>query len=431
MALLPVAQVIAPCGVPCRVEVTPIQIFSAAERLAAAGQFDQAIALLKAVTKDNNPDYRAEARVRIARCMLANGDRVGALYWYRQLINEKPDASAVRIEVAQLLASMGDDGAAAQELRRAEANGLPPEVSRIIHDAVEVFRSNKPVGFNISVGVAPDTNINNATAADTVNIFGIPFQLDSNGRARSGVGLTFDGNLIIRRPTSGKTRLITEVTASGRVYRDSQFNEMTFGFSSGPELRLSPRITVRPAFAIGRRIYGSDKLYDFIGYSGLEQISAGPKAQFTINQSVIRFRYASSRREQSGTAYSLGMAYDRAFSARFAARVAVSFSHVTAIDTQYASDSLTSDVTLSRDFGQWTLFTRAALTGLEGVSNFSFFGIPRRDRIKEGGAGLIFRKVSLLGLSPQIRLTYSSATSSVPLFRYNRLRSEISLAKSF
>jgi tetratricopeptide (TPR) repeat protein len=423
--------VAAPCVAPCIVEVTAAQIFQEAEKLAAARQYDRAVALLKVVTQDKDPDYRAEARVRIARYLVAKGDTYGALYWYQQLLDEKPGTAAVRIELARLLAIMGEEAAAARELRRAEAIGLPPEVSRAIHDATEAFQSNKPIGFNVSFGIAPDTNINSATSSDTINIFGLPFQLSDDGRAHSGVGLTFDGNVIFRRPMNSAGRLITEFGVSGRVYRDSQFNDMTFSFRTGPELRVSPAASVRPALTIGRRIYGNDKLYDFAGLSVVEQFRAGSRAQVTLNQGLSRFSYSSGRKAQSGPAYTLGIAYDRAFSGRFAARVGTTWNRTSSRDPEFSSNSVTGDLTLSRDFGHWTFYTRGSFTWLRGDGTFPLFDRVRDDRITEGDAGLVFRKVSLLGLSPQIKLTYIRAASPVPLFRYQRLRTEFSLTKNF
>jgi tetratricopeptide (TPR) repeat protein len=430
-ALVVAAGIAAPCTAPCAVEITATQIFDEADRLAIAKDFDQAVALLKIVTHDRNPDFRAEARVRIARYLTAAGDSYGAAYWYQQLLDEKPDAAAVRIELARLLAAMGEESSAARELRRAEAIGLPPEVSRAIRDATEAFRSNQPIGFNASIGIAPDTNVNSATSSDTINIFGLPFQLGDDGKAKSGVGLTFESNLIIRRPTNRLGRLITEISASGRLYRDNRFNDTTFAVRTGPELRVTTAIAFRPALTVGRRIYGTETLYDFFGVSGVEQFRADSKAQVTINQAVSRFSYSPMRKGQSGTAYTLGAAYDRALSGRFATRIGLTWNRANAADRQYATESVTGDVTLSRDFGHWTLYARGASTWLKGDAEFSLFGTPRDDHVEEADAGLLFRRISLFGLSPQIRLTYIHATSPVPLFRYNRLRSEFSLAKNF
>jgi len=77
------------------------------------------------------------------------------------------------------------------------------------------------------------------------------------------------------------------------------------------------------------------------------------------------------------------------------------------------------------------VWSRGSYTVLKGDAAYAFFGMPRDDRIVGLDAGLIYRRVSVLGLSPQLQVTFVKAASSLPLFRYERLRSELSVTKSF
>ena len=412
-------------------QLSAVQVFNLAQQLAERSDSDRAIELLKVVTQDANADYRAEARVRIARYLTARGDKRGALHWYRELLDEKPDAAAVRIEVALLLASLGEEQAAASELRRAEATGLPQEVSRTIHSAGAIFWNRRPFGVDVSIGLAPDTNINSATSSDTVTLFGLPFQLSNDAKAHSGIGITFDGSITVRRPTSGLGRLIVQAGLAGRIYRDSRFNDSTFSASAGPELSFGRGARLRPALIFGRRIYGTDRLYDFYGLATVAQLPSGRNAAFTLSGTLTDFNYALLRHEQSGPAYTLSAAYDRALSGRLSARVGLTAARATAINPQFATKSLSGDLTFSRDVGHWTVWSRGSYTTLRGDANYAFFGVPRNDHVLEADAGLIYRRVSVLGLSPQIKVTYLNAASSLSLFRYQRLRSEISVTKSF
>lgn len=407
------------------------QVFDLAQRLAAEGKSDQSFELLKVVTQDANADYRAEARVRIARLLLERGDKRGALHWYRELLDEMPNAAAVRIEVALLLASLGEERAAAAELRRAEAIGLPQEVSRTIHNASAIFWNKRPFGVDLSVGLAPDTNINSATSSDTVTLFGLPFQLSDDAMAKSGLGLTFDGSVNVRRPDSDVGQFIVQAGLAGRIYRDNRFNDVTFSGGIGPELSLGGGARFRPALMLGRRIYGTDRLYDFYGLSAVAQFASGRRAAFTINGTLVKFNYALPRREQSGPAFTLGAAYDRALSARLSVRASLTGARTTANNPQFATKNLSADLTVSRDLGHWTVWSRGSYTVLKGDAAYAFFGMPRDDRIVGLDAGLIYRRVSVLGLSPQLQVTFVKAASSLPLFRYERLRSELSVTKSF
>lgn len=412
-------------------QLSAAQVFDLAQQLVEQGDTEHAVDVLKVVTQDRNPDYRAEARVRIARYLAAKGDKRGALRWYRALLDERPDTAAVRIEVALILASLGEEQAAAGELRRAEASGLPQDVSRAIHNASAIFWNRRPFGVDLSVGLAPDTNINSATSSDTVTLFGLPFQLSNDAKAHSGVGATFDGSLALRRPASGPARLVLQANVSGRLYRDSRFNDVTLSASAGPELSLGKGVRVRPALLLGRRMYGVDRLYDFYGLSSVAQLPSGKNAAVTFTATLTDFHYTPSRHNQSGLALAVGTAYDRALSPRLAVRAGLTAVRAAAIDSQFATKSLSGDLTLSRDVGHWTVWTRGSWTALKGDANYAFFGVPRDDRIIEANIGLVYRRLSVLGFSPQIKATFLDAASSLPLFRYRRLRSEFSVTKSF
>ena len=412
------------------VELSITQVFDLADRAAARGNTDQAIDILKVATQDRNADYRAEARVRIARLLAWKGDLRGAIYWYRQLLDEQPEAAAVRIELARALLSLGEEGAAAAELRRAEAVGLPREVSRAIRNASDMLWSNRPFGADLSLGLAPDTNINSATSSDTVTIFGLPFQLSDDGKANSGVGITFSADVVARQRIGETSRLIIQAVATGRIYRDNRFNDISYSISVGPELRISPSVRLRPAAIIGRRIYGTDRLYSFHGLSGIGQVAVDAKSQVTIGGNWTDFHYDAERSGQSGPAYVGNVAYDRALSGRFSARGGLTLGRTRARDAQFSTKSVSSDLTLSRDMGHWTLWTRGSFTRLWGDADYAFLATRRNDRVIETEGGLIFRRISLFGLSPQARLAYTSATSPIFFFRYRRLRSELSLTKS-
>lgn len=428
-----VAPVLAPScssGQECRVSLSAGQVFDAAQRLAVSGELDQAVALLKVITNDNNPDYRAEARVRIARIEAARGNRAEALYWYRALLDEKPDAAGVRIEVAQLLAAAGNEDAARDELRRAEAIGLPAETQRFVYRAVSALRNQKAVTLDGSIGFAPDSNISSQTSAETFTIFNLPFKLDNDARARSGLGLSYSGQITIRRPSSGSTRLITHISAVGSLYRDNRFNDTSILIDTGPDLAIGSA-RVRPAVTLGQRIFGVDRLYRLFGPSLLVQAASGRRSTVSLNVSAIRYDYEIQRANQSGWVQSANVAIDRAVTASLAVRASVSYARVGAKDPSFASRNVSIDAAMSRDLGRFTLYARGAFTKMRGDSAFLFFPDRRDDRIYEANGAVQFRGLHFLGLSPQIKMTYQKSDSSIPIFQFNRIRGEVGLTSLF
>ena len=417
-------------GARCGVQFTAEQLFYVAEQLNERGAADQAVEILKTLSKDPRADYRAEARVRIARILEARGDRAGAARWFEQLLQEKPDAAAVRIELAALLTQMGQPKAAVRELRRAAAAGLPENAARAVRNAASVLRENAPLSASFSIGIAPDTNINSATTARTVDIFGLPFEISKNGRANSGIGVTFNGQVVSRAALDQTVRIVSEASVAGSVYRDGSFNDVTVSADSGPELSVG-HSRVRPSAVVGTRIFGPSRIYDFYGLNVSSLSPLGAKGQGEVTLSVVDFAYKAPRQDQSGPSYSLGLAYDRVITPRLSLRAGVNVSRIIARDPQFSSIGYSLDLLCSRDFGGVTAFARGVFTALDGDSDFAFFDRPRRDRLYAIDGGVTLQHFQLAGLSPSVRLTYTHSNSEIDLYRYRRLRLEISLEKIF
>lgn len=333
------------------------QIFAMSDHLTRIGKPEEAIRVLKAITKDNNSDYRAEARVRIARLLLAGGNLKGAAEWYQALLDEKPNAVAARLELAEVLARLGNEISALEQVRRAEASGAPALTTSNIRRAIEYLRSQRGVQFDISIGLAPSTNINRATSSSTVNIFGQDFNLNKEGRAKSGLGVTYSANLVLRNRLPGGPQLTTQFYSTGLLYQARQFDDQTVAVTTGPELNALG-LSFRPTVTVGERFYGARNLYDFFGAGGTVVVPQGPKAQFTFNASSIQLQYAANRASQTGQANTLGLAYDRSISSTLIVHIGASWNATGARYSGYRSTAANYDAAISKDFRSVTGFSR-------------------------------------------------------------------------
>ncbi len=160
-----------------------VEMFSLADRARAANRIDDAIGFYDALMHDPNPDIRAEARFRKGM-MLANARRYReAAVAFRSVLDEKPDAARARLELARMLAAIGDERAARRELRQVQASGLPSDVAATVGQFDQILRSRKRVGGSFEVALAPDSNINRATQARLLDTIIAPVTLSDDARA--------------------------------------------------------------------------------------------------------------------------------------------------------------------------------------------------------------------------------------------------------
>ena len=95
--------------------------------------------------------------------------------------------------------------------------------------------------FNVDFGFAPDSNINSATSKETVDIYGLPFQLDPSARANSGTGRIVGGDASIRFNRDGNVSIYLGGYGRWLRYLDHQFDDAYVGAEAEKRLRAEIR----------------------------------------------------------------------------------------------------------------------------------------------------------------------------------------------
>ncbi len=235
------------------VSLTAPQLFELADRARDSGDFATAETAYRALADNPDIDLRNEARFRLA-LMLADREHKlkDAALILRRILDERPNAQRVRLELARVQAMMGDLGAARREMRAAQAGGLPPDVERMVRFYAAALKARKPFGGSLDVALAPDSNINRATRSNTLGTVIGDFTLDQDAKARSGLGLALRGQTYFRTPLEKNATLLVRANGSGDLYRDERFDDILIGIQAGPSPRrrlVGPRSASTPAAA--------------------------------------------------------------------------------------------------------------------------------------------------------------------------------------
>lgn len=408
--------------------LTAPKAFALAEAYQKAGREADAEALLKALSQDPNADYRAEARFRLGEALMARRDYAGAIDAFSALLEQKPDAKAARIELAKALALGGKPAAAERQLRRAEAGGLPPDVQRLVDKFGDVLRRSRPYGASFELGIAPDSNINQATDVRTVDIGGFPLTLDESGRAKSGIGLLASGDAFASLPLAHGVALVTNIAGTGNFYRSGRFTDLFVTASSGPEFVID-REVIRAAATYAWRQVGKSTYSK--GYGGSLQMTgpAGKAGQFGFTLSLSQQRYRIP--DQNGLQFAARASLERALSSRLFGRIELNVARQEAVAAPYASWSYGIAGSLSRDVGALTVYGSAAYSRTEGDAPFALFGAGRHDNRLDVSIGAGWKHFSVAGLSPVVRVSQTINRSPLAIYKFRRTRLELALAERF
>lgn len=413
------------------VKLSAAQLFELAARAEQEGNYSDAEQVYRALAHDPDPEIRTEARFRLA-LMLA--DRMGrareAATELRAILDEKPDASRVRVELARMNAMMGNLGAAERELRAAEAEGLlPPEVAQAVRFFANALSASRPLGGSIEVAFAPDTNVNRATRSDSLGTVIGDFDLDEEAQAQSGVGLALRGQSYARLPAGKGTVILARLAATGDIYRNSAFNDIALALQAGPEFAIGKdrlTLSVGPVW----RWYGMDPYSLSLATTVKWQHMLGPRSNLRVDAGASRI---NNRRNdlQDSAAYSLSVGLDRAFSARLGGGIQANTSRTAAADPGYSDVTFGASGYLFGEFGRTTAVLSVSYARLEADARLALYPQRRSDDLMTATGTLTLRRFRIGTFAPYVRLRLEKNASTVGIYDFSRIAGETGLTAAF
>lgn len=404
-------------------------LFMIAGRAIAASRFGDAEAIFRALSRDSDGEVRAEARFRLGLMFASMRRYRAAAQAFRDLLDERPDANRVRLELGRVLAMMGDEDAARRQIRQAQAAGLPPEVAITVGRFANSLRNSHRVGGSLEISLVPDSNINRATKAATIDTVIAPLTLDQDARARSGAGAKLSGEIYGRLPLAGGVKLLARSFGQASLYSERRFNDVSTGFSIGPEFRTGTD-RFRPAAGLSWRYYGGD-LYARTRSISLNWLHPqGLRSQFLTDLSIAQAIYPINRL-QSGRIYDASVALEHGFSATSGGSITLSANRQTARDPGYSTASGGIALLLWQDLGAATIYGTASYRYLGSDARLSLYPKRRSDDYVRIGSGASFRRLAVLSLAPIIRLAYERNRSTVGMYDYRRFSIDVGIIKAF
>jgi hypothetical protein len=401
-----------------------------AEQRQAAGDLEFVTTLYKTLENDPDPNIRAEARFRRAKLLLNANRNEEAAVLLRRLLDEKPAATMVRLELAHTLQLIGDSDGALRQLRAAQAAGLPASVARLVQRYSDALRSQRPFGASFEIAIAPDSNISRATRSDTLGtIFG-DFDIDKDSKARSGTGLALSGQ-IYRRIGFGSSGhdLLVRGSGFGNLYRHSRFDDLALDVAAGPELRFG-RNQVNFELGATERWYGLKPFTRSFRAGASWTRPAGERTQLRINGSASRITNKLNGL-QSGKSYSGRIAVERALSPTLGLGAHLSSERLAARDAGYSTTAWTLGILAWRDLGRATITAEGEFGRLRADERLVLFPDKRSDRSLSLAIGATFRQLTLGGFAPVVRLKIERNRSSIEFYDYKRVRTEFGIARAF
>jgi tetratricopeptide (TPR) repeat protein len=429
-AALPPAPVDAvSAGAARRLLLTPAEMFRLAEVAQGRGDVATATAVYTALESNPDSDIRAEARFRHAKLLLAQKKYRDAALLLRRLLDEKPAATAARLELARALQLLGDPDGALRQLRAVQATGLPPAVARIVDRYSEALRAERPFGASLEIALAPDSNINRATRSDTLGtVFG-NFDISKDSRAKSGLGLSLNGQVYRRLPIGSDNDLLVRLSGFADLYRETRFNDLAADIAAGPEMKVGPN-RLQLELGATQRWFGQKAFMRSVRLAATLSRPIGSRTLLRVSGSgaIVDNQLNDS---QDGKSYFGQVSLEHALSATTGIATTLQLDRESLRDPGYSTTEWRAGVTGWRDIGRSTLTASVEFGRLHADERLMLFPERRGDRYARLSLGGTFRQLEFHGFAPIARVSIERNRSSVEFYDYRRTRSEIGVVRAF
>jgi outer membrane protein len=408
--------------------LSPTEMFELAD--VALGRQDLATAesVYRALSSNPGKEVRNEARFRLAMALVGKRRFADGALLFRQILDEEPGAGRVRLELASALAAIGDEKAARRELRAARAAGLPADVLQMVDRFALALRARKPWGGSFQVAVADDSNINRATRSDSLGTVIGDFTLDEDAKARSGKGLSVQGQAYVRRGLTDGVSLLVSASGSGNFYRARQFNDMALGLSAGPELSIG-RLRVNGSVGGARRWFGGSPFTDSASVR-LDVSRALGRFQLSGAGAVNRI-WNHRNRLESGWSYSGSGGLEFALSSAMGGGISATLLRQDLEDPGYSATTRQLSLFAYRELGQATITGAFTLGGLKTDRRLLLYRDRRDETLTRATLGTTWRRFQFGGFAPRMSVTWERNRSDIEIYDYRRTVFDVGVTRAF
>lgn len=425
LALAGVSVGTLPAHTQVRVDVGSVD---AAKAMIAAGRVDEARHLLESLNSRTPQDNEIEFLLGLLAMRV--GEHNLAIRHFRSILVREPEAVRVRLELARALYADRQYENAYRQFQFARAGTSSPAVIGNIDRFLAAIRLEKSWSYDVTIALAPDTNINNATSASETTLFGLPFELDESARRKSGVGLAIGASAEIAPRVAQRVRLRLGAAARRREYGGSEFDDTLLSLHAGPRLVL-PRWDLSVVLTGFRRIYGDRLLTNGVGAraEGFHQLDGRTGISFGASAQLLRYPHSP---DQTGMNLAAWTGVTRALTpaSSLSPHAAVS-RHAAHADSQaYWWGKI--GVGYYRDFpGGFSAYLEPSVSLTRYDATDPLFGGPRRDWGQEMQVALLNRRIVLSRFTPRVTYTLTRRRSTIELFDFTQHRVEVGLTSTF
>ena len=410
---------------------TPQQLLQAAGKALSANALKDAETILS-VIRPESVDVQ-ELDFLWGTLALKKGDMDEAIKRYRAILARDPSLLRVRLDLALAFFRNEEDSSAEYHFRQvlSDEKKLTKATVNNIMILLDQIRRRKKWSVSVNGYLNLDDNVNSATKAKTISLFGLPATLSEDARQKSGIGLTLNVSGGYEWRIQPDRRFRVGGGLYTKTFKNNNYNDHTATGFAGPRFLFKTH-EIRPELT-GRVRRLDDKVYSRAGGLKLSGIwlplqnlrlegSGSAERIFYVNPATGDGSYKS---------VSLGASRALTTSTQLHGSIGYTRERVDERSRSWKEGSVSFNLTQEFPKGFVVTLSPTYQQRLYDIPILAYSRERREDKRYIGRLKLSNRSIELFGFMPTFSVVHERRKTNYPLNEYQRTYGELGLVRIF
>ena len=397
--------------------------------LIRAGRLEHArVFLLRA--RPSGEDERIERLFLLGRIEMRLGRTREAAGRFEKILELRPNLTRVRLELAQAYMLLGERDKARRQFSASLADKLPSSVEAAVEGFLSRIDARKRWSVSVSAALLPESNPGRRASLEEVRIGGVPFRLDEDARAASGIGRLLSAGASFSPAIGAGLRGVLAASGAARLYTRSDWDDITISADAGLT-RLFGRGSVSAGLRLGRRWLAGDPHRRSLGPWLRVRLGIADGARLSLSAAAgWREHDALSGRDGWRFVLRPGLAWSPG--GRTLIEAEPVFESVGAETGRHAYRVFGLSLALSHAFrGGLTASVVPAVETRRHRNRDALFATRRQDGKRRLAARLRHRALEYRGFAPYLGYTFERNRSNIPIHTYVNHAGSVGVTRSF
>ena len=349
---------------------------------------------------------------------------------FEAILARRPDLPRVRLELASAYFMAERDDKARYHFEAVLAERLPASVETEIRRFLDRIDNRRRWSSSFALALVPESNPAHRTERRTVHIGGVPWDLDPDGRAKSGTGVLMSGGISFSPAVGGGLSGALAATGSAKLYRRREWNDVSVAGDIGLAWPTD-RHAISGGLRVGRRWLGQDGFSRSIGPWMRGSMRLSERTRAGVASDVARVVH-DEHPDRDGWRWSARPGVFHALSSRSSMEVELDLEAVSSRAQRLGSRMAGLSMTITHAFGGGISISPAIGVWLRRYrSRDPIFGETRTDTTIRTSVTVLHRSLQFEGFAPYVGYSFETTRSSIPIHAYRNHAVQVGVSRTF